>query len=95
MYTITPDAKVTFDFEHEGTQYSVPLVKHLPLNKMRDHDKALRKLKPEQKGDFEAEFMASLFDEYAPGVTEQLTGAQFRGLIDAYLAECNGATPGE
>lgn len=94
MYVVQPDKNTSFNFEIDGQEYSVPFVKHLPLNKMRDHDKTARKLKGNDRANFEVEFLARVFDDYAPGVTDALTLDQFKDLVDAYVTESN-VSPGE
>lgn len=94
MYQVKDTEIAMFDFELGGKTYSVPLLRHMPLKKLLEYNRALKKVKPGTEGDFYIEFVAGIFDEHAPGATDQLTAEQFNGLMQAYFAEGN-ITPGE
>lgn len=94
MYEIKSSKIKTFDFKLDGEAYSVPLLRHMPLKKLLSYNKQLRHVKAGTEGDFYLTFIADVFDENAPGVTDRLTTDQFASLMQAYIAESN-VSPGE
>ena len=94
MYQVKENKVTNFEFELGGKCYAVPLLRHMPLKRLLEYNRALKKVKPGTEGDFYLDFIAGVFDEHAPGVTDQLTADQFNDLMQAYFAESN-ATPGE
>lgn len=94
MYQVKENKVSNFEFELDGKQYAVPLLRHIPLKQLLEYNRALKKVKAGSEGDFYLEFIAGVFDEHAPGVTDRLTADQFNDLMQAYFAESN-VTPGE
>lgn len=94
MYVVEADKQTCFEFELDGKVYKVPLLRHMPLNKLLAYNKALRKVKPGMEADFYIDFVSDIFNEHAPSVCERLTVDQFKSLMEAYIAESN-VSPGE
>ena len=94
MYEVKANKVETFDFKMGYKTYSVPLMRNMPLKKLLEYNKALSKVKPGQESDFLIQFISEIFDEHAPGVTDQLTADQFHDLMQAYIAE-GKVSPGE
>ena len=94
MYEVKAAEISTFDFKLGKKEYSVPLMRHMPLKKLLEYNKALKNVKAGSESDFLIQFIADVFDEHAPGVTDSLTADQFHDLMQAYIAE-GKITPGE
>ncbi len=91
MYVVPPNKRQTFDFEIEGKQYSVPYMKHMPLNKMLAYNKRIKHMKADAQGDEYIAFVADIFNEHAPGAIDNLSVEQFSDLMKAYIAEGQAA----
>ena len=87
MFEVKANDIEYFDFTYEGREYHVPLMRHMPLKKLLEYNKALSKVKPGQESDFLVQFIADIFDEHAPGISDVLTADQFHDLMQAYIAE--------
>lgn len=87
MYAVTPAKRQTFDFEIEGAEYHVPYMRHMPLQKMLEYNKNIKKIQKAEQNDAYIEFIASIFEEHAPGSIDGLTVDQFSDLMQAYIAE--------
>ena len=87
MFEVKASEIEYFEFSFEGNEYRVPLMRHMPLKKLLEYNKALSKVKPGQESDFLVAFIADIFDENAPGVSDKLTADQFHEVMQAYIAE--------
>lgn len=94
MYEVKASKVESFEFKMDGETYSVPLMRHMPLKKLLEYNKALSKVKSGQESDFLIQFISDIFDGHAPGVTDRLDAEQFRDLMQAYIAE-GKVSPGE
>lgn len=75
----------TFDFKLEGEEqvYHLPLMRYLPLKRLR----GLAEL--QKKGGDLVDLMIDILDEYAPGVTDHITGEQLALIFKAWAAAGN------
>lgn len=90
MYTIdTHEDAPRFEFEIDGERYAVGLLDSIPADELLAMSKELRGIvdKNEQVGRY-VELIRAKFDREAPGAVSRLTAAQWRGLLNAYLGEC-------
>lgn len=110
VFSVPELSSKRFDFKLPGNKkvYSLPLTQDLPLSikatlmkaiaiseRVQKMEKRGREYEPSQD---EVEILASaqtaILDRYAPGVSEQISEAQFKALMEAW-AEASSVTLGE
>lgn len=83
MYKVDKEIEY-FEFEVGGEKYKVPTLQCLPLNKFREMQRRVREA-DERRTEEEAVYaLLDIFDELAPGCTDQLTYLQAAELVKAY-----------
>lgn len=82
LTTIIGGKPATFDFQLEGGDrvYRLPLMRYLPVKRLR-HIASIQK----EGGDL-VDLMIDMLDEYAPGVTDDITGEQLALIFKAWAA---------
>ena len=85
MFKLESNEQKVFEFEFDGKTYSIPSRLGLPMARFRKIQKAITQADDKEEALFD-EIMA-VFDEYAPGIMEQLTLGQAMELFKAYSSD--------
>lgn len=98
MLDFSTDEKPVFEFAVNGDAYAVPRFDALPVDAvmslLKEQHAATAEGGIDAGNDVVNAFIRALFDEHAPGACELLTVAQYRALMDAYMA-ASGVDVGE
>ena len=85
MFKLEKPEEDKFEFEHEGTVYSIPSITALPMKTAMSFYRDLAYATSDmQQGSISLEFGAGIFEEYAPGLVEKLSLGEFKELMAAY-----------
>lgn len=94
IYVVAKDEREQFEFQVGKKVYKVPFMRNLPVPRIIEYNKQVRKAPKDRQEDVLVEFLASVFSDFAPGSIDTLSGEQFGELAHAYLA-AGKAAPGE
>ena len=85
MFKLEKPEEDKFEFEYEGTVYSIPSITALPMRVAMSFYRDLAYATSDmQKSSISLEFGAAIFEEHAPGLVEQLSLEEFKTLMAAY-----------
>lgn len=88
-----PQDEAPFVFNYNGKHHTLPALRSLPLPTALAINKATEGKEGKELQDAMLEAMLGIFDEYVPGITDELSMSQFAALVTAYLGD--GETMGE
>jgi len=83
MYKVEK-VKDPFEFESDGKVYSVPQISDLPLKRFKKIQKTVRDADENMREEVAVDAVLEVFDEFAPGSTDNLTYMQAAKLVSAY-----------
>ena len=83
MYKVEEHSE-QFEFEVKGKVYEIPKMQDLPLQKFREIQRRIRSANDELRAEEAVYALLDVFEELAPGSTDDLTYLQAAQLVRVY-----------